>query len=194
MNPENSLILLERWRSGGDQDAAAELYERYSRRLIGLAKARLSPSLARRIDSDDVANSAARTFFCRIRDGRLQVQAGTDLWQLLAAITVRKALGQIEYHSAEKRAVLDEKDLDGSISIVPSEQLSREPDVAEVLALEDERNSILETMLPAHREIVLLKLQGLESAEISARVGLGQRMVNIVLSVFENKVRQRLAE
>jgi hypothetical protein len=44
-----SFLLLERYR-GGDDLAADELFARYFSRLIALAKSRLSPRLARRVD------------------------------------------------------------------------------------------------------------------------------------------------
>jgi hypothetical protein len=44
-----SLVLLERFRAG-DDDAAAEIFDRYFRRLTALARSRLSPRLAQRTD------------------------------------------------------------------------------------------------------------------------------------------------
>ena len=99
----SSLELLGKWRDEGDQHAAAELFNRYVGRLIALARSKLSPALAQRFDADDVVQSACRSFFVRVRDGRLAVQPGGELWDLLAAITLRKVLGQVEHHTAQKR-------------------------------------------------------------------------------------------
>ena len=64
--------LLERVRSG-DKDAAEELFERYVDRLIELARKRLSPRLARRLDPEDIVQSACRSFFRLARAGRYEL-------------------------------------------------------------------------------------------------------------------------
>ena len=57
-----SLILLERFRSG-DELAAEALFSRYFERLTSLARTRLSSSLKRRTDPEDIVQSVYRSFF-----------------------------------------------------------------------------------------------------------------------------------
>ena len=45
--------LLVRWRAG-DQQAAAELFRRYTHRLVALARSRLPACLTPRVDPEDV--------------------------------------------------------------------------------------------------------------------------------------------
>lgn len=183
MPDRDSLILLEKWRLTGDQDAATELYHRHISRIIGLARKRLSPHLARRVDAEDVAASVARTFFLRVRDGRIQVQPGNELWNLLAAITRNKVKGKEEFHTAGKRSIrAEESDARSARSA-----RSREPDAAEVLALEELRDGLFEGMLPSHRRIVELHLHGFSTKEISQDVNLSESMANIVLRNFAQK-------
>ena len=61
-----SLVLLERFR-GGDDLAAAEIFNRYFGRLTALARSRLSPRLARRTDPEDIVLSVYRSFFVAAR-------------------------------------------------------------------------------------------------------------------------------
>jgi hypothetical protein len=77
---------------GGDQEAAARLWDRYFRRLLGLARVRLA-ALRRQAaaDEEDVALSA---FFDFCRAARAEGYAGLrgrgNLWRVLAA-SVRQA-------------------------------------------------------------------------------------------------------
>jgi RNA polymerase sigma-70 factor (ECF subfamily) len=100
-----SAELLQKWREG-DQQAAAELVRQYTYRLLALARSRLPTSLARRVDPEDVVQSAFRSFFRVVATDAVTIQPGDDLWQLLAAITLRKVHRQVERHwAAEKRSI-----------------------------------------------------------------------------------------
>ena len=69
MSDHASAELLARVQAG-DELAAEELFRRFAERLIAVAGARLSARMARRIDAEDVVQSAYRSFFCKARDGR----------------------------------------------------------------------------------------------------------------------------
>ncbi len=86
---DESIELLSRVRQG-DEQAASDLFDRYVERLIKLARSRLSAKLQRRVDPEDVVQSAYRSFFSHAQDGRYQLHKSGDLWRLLAAITVNK--------------------------------------------------------------------------------------------------------
>ena len=57
----------------GDEQAAEELLDRYVSRLIQLARSRLPSKLARRLDPEDVVQSACRSFFRRAGAGLYEV-------------------------------------------------------------------------------------------------------------------------
>ena len=59
---ENSINLLQRWRDG-DEAAATEIFERYVNRLCGLARTQLSQRMQRRVEPEDIVQSAYRSFF-----------------------------------------------------------------------------------------------------------------------------------
>src|SRR6516162_8959719 len=101
---EPSANLVARWQQG-DQQAALELFERFAERLIALARSRLSAQVARRLDAEDVVQSAYRSFFEGARDGRYAIHHSGDLWRLLAAITLHKTKHQARHHHAAKRSV-----------------------------------------------------------------------------------------
>src|SRR6202022_1988105 len=104
MDNERSGNLVARWRAG-DQQAAAELFQRYADRLIALARSRLSARLARTVDPEDVVHSAYRSFFADPRAGRYDLERGGDLWRLLVAITLHKLYHQVDRSKAAKRNV-----------------------------------------------------------------------------------------
>src|SRR5271165_5672841 len=108
VNEEISKLLMARWQSG-DSAAADELFRRYADRLAALVRSRLSSKLARRLDPEDVLQSAYRSFFAGARAGRYELKRGGDLWRLLVAITLHKLQDQADYHGAGKRNINIEK-------------------------------------------------------------------------------------
>ena len=104
MVDQTSKDLLVRYRAG-DSRAANEIFDRYLRRLIELARKRISSKVARRIDPEDIVQSAYRSFFVHARDGDFVLQRANDLWRLLAGITLNKLHGQVERHTAQRREI-----------------------------------------------------------------------------------------
>src|SRR3954454_15874075 len=95
--PASDGSLLERFRRGS-QDAATQLYLRYAERLRGLARAQISPLLARRIALDDVVQSVFGSFFRRAAEGFYDVPAGEELWRLFLVLALNKIRGLASYH------------------------------------------------------------------------------------------------
>src|SRR5262245_36481381 len=76
----------------GDASAAQRLWERYFRRLVGLARTRLRGVGRRVTDEEDVALSAFASLCRGVRHGRFpQLSDRDDLWRLLVLLTARKA-------------------------------------------------------------------------------------------------------
>src|SRR5437879_5530378 len=87
----------------GNESAARELFDRYCERLMRLARRRIGHQMLRRVDPEDVIQSAFRTFFVRIRNDEFTFEGANDLFKLLVRLTVRKTLRQIAFHRAAKR-------------------------------------------------------------------------------------------
>jgi RNA polymerase sigma factor (sigma-70 family) len=187
-----SLELLARWREG-DEQAAQELFHRYAERLVVMARRRISARLGRRVDAEDVVQSACRSFFLRVRDGRLEAQPGGELWNLLTAITIRKISAQVKYHTAGKRSFKREEEVPaGSVCLVPVEAVAREPSHEDMLALMEEWEAALHPLPELARQIVTLRLDGLPQAEIARQVHRSERWVRVVLTDFAEKIQKRL--
>src|SRR5262245_65622580 len=65
-------LLMARLRSGED-GAAREVFERFAGRLVALTRGRFNRLLARKVDPEDVVQSAFKSFLVRHRAGKLEV-------------------------------------------------------------------------------------------------------------------------
>jgi RNA polymerase sigma-70 factor (ECF subfamily) len=185
----STVELLARWREG-DHQAEEELFSRYTTQLVALARSRLSPKLAGRVDAEDVVQSAYRSFF--LAADRFVIQRSGDLWRLLAKITLRKLYRQAGRHTALRRNVSRETSLGATTGItgVPFEVLAREPSPEEAVAVIDELEQVMRGLSPLHRRMVELRLQGYQLKEIAAQTDRSERLIRYVLT----QVRNRLTE
>lgn len=193
MSALTSVMLLEQWRDRGDERAVAEFLRRYFDRLARLISKRLSRRLQRRVDPEDVAQSACRTFFVRIRDGRIEIDADQEPWQLLAKIAMRKLFRAFEVHQAGKRSIAQEQSAPGGDDGVraPSEGIDPVPSPEEVLGVEEELEWVLQKFQPLHRAMNELHLQGYSIKEIAAQTSRTERTVGEVIRCFKEALRQR---
>jgi len=166
-------------RETGADDASRELFERFSRRLIGLARHHLDARLQHKVDPEDVVQSVYKSFFLRYGDGALAAEGWEGLWGLLTLITLRKCADRARYHQADRRDMAREEGAARGSENVPSWQtaVGREPtpDQAAVLA---ETVEVLLGRLDQHeRTMMELSLQGFSTQEISEQTGRAERSV-----------------
>src|SRR5262249_52379172 len=80
------------------------LWERYHRRLVGLARRKLESSRRRGADEEDVVQDAFHSFFRGVAGGRFpRLDDRDNLWRLLVVITARKALDQLAHEHSKRR-------------------------------------------------------------------------------------------
>jgi RNA polymerase sigma-70 factor (ECF subfamily) len=195
MAVNESAELLTRWRDG-DQQAAAELVERFTERLLALARNQLAENLARRVDAEDVVQSAYRSFFAGARDDRYVVRQSGDLWHLLAAITLHKLHHQVARHTAAVRSVRREAGFgrESSLLGLQADVVTRAPSPAEAAALIDELEFVLRPLSALHRRMVEMRLQGHSLQEIATATDRSERLVRRVLDHVKSTLRQRFPE
>src|SRR3954468_2323823 len=102
MSDDTFARLMARLRSGEDA-AAREVFEQFAGRLVAMARGRFNRLLARKVDPEDVVQSAFKSFFVRHRAGKLDVGDCDGLWNLLTLITLRKCADRAEYFLAGRR-------------------------------------------------------------------------------------------
>lgn len=101
---EGSVTIFFAQLCAGDHQAADELWKRFFPRLHGLARRTLGGCRLGMSDEEDIAQSAFASFWHRAQRGGFSGDLHRDnLWNLLAAITVRKAGKQLERERSLKR-------------------------------------------------------------------------------------------
>jgi RNA polymerase sigma-70 factor, ECF subfamily len=174
----------------GDSAASRELFQRFTHRLVALARRRFSPPLGHKVDPEDVVQSAYKSFFRRYGDGNLEADSWNSLWGLLTLITLRKCADHVAYHRAERRDAAREAagPYDGEEGAPWQEALSREPTPVEAALLAETVEQLLAGLDDDERPIVELSLQGYTTQEISQRLGHPERTVRRL----RERVRHRL--
>lgn len=195
MNVENSQTrLLERLKTG-DLEAATPLWTAYFCRLMGLARQKLSGNPQRVADAEDVVLSAFHSFCKGVLDDRFQkLNDRNDLWQVLAMITTRKALRQVERERALKRgggAVRGESvflNADGSfIASGMSQVVTEGPTPDFQVAAEEQFNRLLDCLnQPLLRKIAMLRLEGHSNEDIAQQIGRNVRTVERKLNLIRS--------
>src|SRR5262245_24561684 len=104
MSSENSvtewLVALKSDRSL----AAQRLWERYVEKLARLARKILTKASRRTADEDDVVAEVFADFLQGVQERRFErLHDRNDLWQILAMLTERKAIGVVRRETAVKR-------------------------------------------------------------------------------------------
>lgn len=183
--------LMERLRLGEDQ-AAREVFGRFTGRLAGLARRHLSDRLAMKVDPEDVVQSAYKSFFVRQREGGWEVFSWDGLWGILTTIVVRKCANRAVHFGADKRDISRELgnakgDLPG-----PDETLvDREPLPEEAVCLTEVVQALFESLEDEdERSILELSLQGHTATEISHQIGRAERSVRRLRERIRKKLER----
>jgi RNA polymerase sigma-70 factor (ECF subfamily) len=179
----SSQVLLEQLRAG-DNRAADAIFQRFARRLIGLARVRLDERLRQKVDAEDVVQSVFRSFFARSAREEFDFANWEGVWALLVLLTVRKCGRRVRHFQAECRDVRREAPGGGDDSAVDPhfiEAIADEPTPEEAALLAETTEEIMRRLQSdKERQILELSLQGHSVPEISAKVGHYERGVERV--------------
>lgn len=187
-DPEPSDHSLLRRVKAGEEDAATALYVRYADHLRSLARAQSSPALAARLDPDDIVQSVFRTFFRRASSDGYDVPEGDDLWKLFLVIALRKIRNAANHHRAAKRDVRHTVRM-GEEHDGPSREGG---DQSSLAVLQMVLREALDRLPDAARQIVQLRIEGHEVAEIAERTGRSKRSTERVLQQFRQELKGAL--
>jgi RNA polymerase sigma-70 factor (ECF subfamily) len=153
-------------------------FERFTRRLIGLARNHIDTRLRHKIDLEDVVQSAYKSFFLRYGEGKLGAEGWDGLWGLLTVITLRKCADRARYLRAECRDVARERTPAPTESACGwHEAVDREPTPDEAVVLAETVAGVLGELDVDERAIIELSLQGYTTTEISEQLGRAERSV-----------------
>lgn len=182
--------LMRRLRTGSE-DAATQLYLRYAKRLHALSRAKCSPDLAARVDSDDIVQSVFRTFFRRVQKGEYDVPDGEELWKLFLVIGLNKIQTAGTFHRAAKRDVRASL---GGDELDRSAEAAEDTDATSLSILQMSIDEVLDELPPVHREIIHLRIEGFEVAAIAEGIGRSKRSIERILQGFRELVAGLIRE
>ena len=190
MPPTESFRGLIDQLQAGDNTAAAEVFNRFGRRILGLARRQLHSSLRSKVDPEDVLQSVFRSFFSRQRTGRFAIENWDSLWGILMVMTLRKCRRRIQYHRADRRDAQRETSWNENLEAEGDPGLfARDPTPSEATILVELVGRLMRDLPEEDRAILTLHLHGHTIAEIKAHTGRAMRTIRRVLERIRKQVR-----
>jgi DNA-directed RNA polymerase specialized sigma24 family protein len=184
----------------GSPEAAQQLWERYFRRLVGLARAKLQGAPRGTADEEDVALSALDSFFRGAQAGRFpQLRDRNNLWPLLVVITARKVRDAVDHNRRQKRgggrvlgeSALDDLKDDSSTGRGIEHVAGREPTPDFAAQVAEQCQQLLDQLGDAKlRQIALLKLEGYTDREVATRFDCSLRTVERKMELIRFRLLQ----
>jgi RNA polymerase sigma factor (sigma-70 family) len=196
MSDHSITLLIQKLQSDDRAEferAAAQIWTRYSARLLGLARQRLSPRVRRREDEHDVLQSMYKSFCLRQRQGQFDLDDRNDLWKVLVTITENKAKNLASKNTRQRRDVRREQAAAGAggDSNDGGDALPRvaapEPTPQQAAVLVDEFQRRLESLSEPLRQIALSKMSGCSNEEIADSLGCVVRTIERKLEMIRKR-------
>jgi DNA-directed RNA polymerase specialized sigma24 family protein len=167
----------------GDPAAAEALWERYFRRIAGLARLKLRGVERRAANEEDVALSAFASFCRGVERGRFpQLLDRDNLWRLLVVLTARKAFHLLRYEGQQKRCGDAQAE-----EVVLEQVVGREPTPEFAAQMAEECERLLVSLAADDlKSLALWKMEGYSNDEIAARLDCSPRTVERKLRLIRN--------
>lgn len=173
----------------GDPEAARDVFDRFARRLVGMAATKLPAFSRAKVDPEDIVQSVFRTFFRRVSAGEFTPEHWDALWSLLAVITARKCGHQIGHLVASRRDA--RRDLAADVAASDSvdwEPTDPTPTPAEATLLAETLGVMLADLTERERTVVVLRLQGYSIIEIAEKASSSERSVHRILAAVRSRL------
>jgi RNA polymerase sigma factor (sigma-70 family) len=186
---------------GGNEDAARDVWERYFRDLVMLARHKLNGMPRKMEDEEDVVASAFDSFFRAAQKGRFpELSDPQNLWRILSRLTERKAIDVIRRNRrvttgggrvrGDVSAFPGGGTTIGGLARVPGEELT--PDMV-VMLTENCRRLLDELDDDQLRQMAQLKLEGYSNEELAEELDCSLRTIERRLRLIRKKWEQELA-
>ncbi|MEM1067783.1 MAG: sigma-70 family RNA polymerase sigma factor [Planctomycetota bacterium] len=177
--------------AANDPQAVEEFWQQYAGPLRRVAQRQISRSLGRRVDADDVLQSACRTFFRRMGEGQFQCRCDDDLWRLLLTITLNKVRMQARYHARQCRGLEKEQTFD--VETAGAHEAGTEQAVQQV-DFADYMESIFRHFDEEAREVFGRMLDGQTQTQIATNMEISERTVRRIRVRIQERLQVLLAE
>jgi RNA polymerase sigma factor (sigma-70 family) len=167
--------LVQRWQAG-DEDAAAQLFDRYQGKLIPLVASHLNEKLKPRLEADELVQSILKSAFRVTREGQTQFTDDTGFWKWLVTVALNKVFKRIERETAAKRDPQREVRSQGR-DVFLADCLSQRPTTAQVVEVADLMEHILKRLDDDQTQALMLKLEGYTQKEIAAKLNVSEKTI-----------------
>ena len=187
----------------GEADAAQNLWDRYARQLVALARRRLGDAPKSSADEEDVAQNVFGSICRGATAGRFaNVQNRDDLWWVLLTITKQKVVDHIRHELAQKRGmgvVRSESQLNNATADDVGFALDRlvgdDPTPEFLVTLQEESDRLLRLLRDdTLRRIALFRIEGYTVSEIAADLGISTRAVERKLQLIRARWTTELSK
>jgi RNA polymerase sigma factor (sigma-70 family) len=172
--------------------AAQQIWERYFRALLELARNNLDRRVRRRVDEEDVLQSMYKSFCLRLQRGEYDLANRDALWKLLVTITLNKTRNAAKNHGRKRRDIGREQAMPGgdeadSARWALEQMEAAGPSPAEAVVLNEALQRRLEALADADLEqIALRRLEGYTNREIADKLGCVERTVERKLGLIRD--------
>ena len=191
ISDNDDLIPMIEGLRAGDAQAAQLFCARFGPALIRVADRRLPGVVRRRVDPEDVVQSACRTFLRRARGGEFTLADSEGLWRLLCAITLTKVHEQTRFQLQKKRNAgqeIERAPANSDESVARLDPVDRNPDPAQAAAFADQFEQLLQSLDPEERQIVDLKLQQFTNDQVAEQMNCLSRTVTRLLKRVQSRL------
>jgi RNA polymerase sigma factor (sigma-70 family) len=151
----------------GSHEAVEELWRRYHRRIVDVARKRLNGHAVCRVsDEDDIAQSAFASFFRAAERGVFpDLNNSADLWRLLLLITQRKVSHRLRWHNSKRRRHASDQsvELDQIIGPAPTPEFW-------AIAMESFQELLGRLGDDVLCSVAIMRMQGYTGEEIASQV------------------------
>jgi len=186
---DNWRVNVERAKAGS-ADAVNELYERCAARLLAYIRLRMGRELRTRLESRDILQATLLKSFEHFEDFEGQHSGSLMAW--LAKIAEHEIRDRADYQHRQRRDAAREVRLetDAALPAAARSALSQAILTEEAQQLE----AALESLTPAHREVILLrKFEELPFGEIARRLGKSEDACRMLLARAMTALTLKLA-
>ncbi|HKI33692.1 MAG TPA: ECF-type sigma factor [Gemmataceae bacterium] len=178
-----------------DNSAAAQFLHDFAGRLLAIAREQLPANIRRKVDPEDVLQSALRSFFTHYLAGEFEIDNWESLWGILALITLRKSQRHVTYFHAARRDVRREESLQSNHEeAAQGPGAAAQPTPEEVAIATETLRQLKQVLEKRGRHILDLYLAGHTVPEIRDEVRCSERTVHRTIYRLRQTLRGLLAE
>ena len=174
----------------GRADAVEEFWDKYGEALQRVAERQIASWLRKRVDPEDVVQSACRTFFRRAGQGDFSLDNKDDLWKLLLTITLNKVRMQARFHSRNRRNVSKEQAMPEAASLQPAEW----DNAIESIELKDMLDNAFADYDEEKKQLLDMWLEGRTQNEIAKEIGCSERTVRRIQDRIRTDLKKYLED